>query len=507
MDDWRWNDRKVFMLKVDTYQRGKSDGRSQSPHSTDEIRTTQPYGGKGGRKIEVGRTNDSKQSFGVTMESKQETETQSRPREDRWKWVEENIWSDNMLTALVNGVKGNKWFSLIDKVYKPETLANAWEKVKAKKGAGGIDNMTIKIFQANKGRYLQELEQQLKLGSYQPDAVKRVYIPKGDGKKRPLGIPTVKDRIVQMAIKMVIEPIFEKEFVSDSYGFRPGKGQKDALRTVDQLIKEGYCWVVDADLKSYFDTIPHENLMKDVEERISDGRILKLIKLFLNQEIMDEMKSWIPITGTPQGAVLSPLLANVYLHPLDCLMRGLNYKMVRYADDFVILCSSEQEAEQALARVRQWTDDRGLCLHPEKTHVGNCMKEGEGFEFLGYRFEAGRRYVRKKSFMKFKEAIRTKTSRSCGISIQKVIENLNPLLKGWYNYFKQAYKTTFPYVDGFIRRRLRAILRAQEKRQAFGRTKEDHKRWPNKYFANLGLFTMETHRANEVACQSRCGNY
>jgi RNA-directed DNA polymerase len=494
---------KVFTLKVDTYQKRKSDGRSQSPHSTDEVRTAQPYGGKGGRKIEFGRTNDSKKVSGVTMMSKQETETQSRSREDRWNWVEEIIWTENMLTALVNGVKGNKWFSLIDKVHKPATLARAWEKVKAKKGAGGIDNMTIKRFQANEGRYLQELEEQIRLGSYQPQAVKRVYIPKGDGKTRPLGIPTVKDRIVQMAVKMVIEPIFEKEFLPCSYGFRPGKGQKDALRAVDQLIKEGYYWVVDADIQRYFDTIPHENLMKDVEQRISDGRLLKLIELFLNQEIMDEMESWVATTGTPQGAVLSPLLANVYLHPLDCLMHERGYKMVRYADDSVILCKSKEEAEEALETVRTWTENRDLCLHPEKTHIGNCMEEGQGFEFLGYRFEAGRKYVRKKSFAKFKDAVRTKTGRSCGISIQKVVENLNPLLKGWYNYFKHAYKTTFPYVDGFIRRRLRAILRAQEKRQSYGRTREDHKRWPNRYFASLGLFTMETHRVNDAACRSR----
>jgi RNA-directed DNA polymerase len=421
--------------------------------------------------------------------------------------VEETIWTENMLTALENGVKGNKWFSLIDKVYKPETLANAWEQVKARKGAGGIDRMSIGIFQANAGKYLQELEQQLKSGKYQPAAVKRVYIPKGDGKQRPLGIPTVKDRVIQTAIKMVIEPIFEKEFLPNSYGFRPGKGQKDALRVVDQLIKDGSYWVVDADLKSYFDTIPHEELMREVQQRVSDGRILKLIESFLDQEIMDGMNGWVPTTGTPQGAVLSPLLANVYLHPLDTLMQEKGYNMVRFADDFVILCRSKQEAEQALEVVRQWTTSRGLCLHPEKTHIGNCQEEGQGFEFLGYRFEAGRKYVRKKSFDKLKESIRAKTVRSCGISVGKVIENLNPMLRGWYNYFKHAYKTTFPYIDGFIRRRIRAILRTQEKRPAFGRTHKDHKRWPNKYFANLGLFIMTTHRANELAGQSRCGNY
>jgi RNA-directed DNA polymerase len=439
----------------------------------------------------------------VAMMSKQETETHNRSWKDRWNWVEDSIWTENMLTALEDGVKGNKWFSLIDKVYTSKTLAKAWKQVKAKKGTGGIDNMTIEIFQANAGKYLLELEQQLKLKEYQPVSVKRVYIPKGEGKKRPLGIPTVKDRVIQMAIKMVIEPIFEKEFIPSSYGFRPGKGQKDALRAVDKLIKDGYCRVVDADLKNYFDTIPHKSLMTEIQKKISDGRVLKLIKSFLKQEIMDEMKSWSPTQGAPQGAVLSPLLANIYLHPLDCLMQEKGFQMVRFADDFVILCKNKEAAKGALEIIQKWINNKGLCLHPEKTHIGNCMEIGQGFEFLGYRFEAGRKYVRKKSFDKLKDKIRAKTSRSCGVSVEKVIENLNPLLRGWYNYFKHAYKTTFPYIDGFIRRRIRAILRAQEKRPSFGRTIEDHKRWPNKYFANLGLFTMETHRTNEVACRSR----
>ena len=264
----------------------------------------------------------------MIIKSKQETKTQSRPREDKWNWVEESIWTDTMLSALVNGVKGKKWFSLIDKVYKSETLAKAWKKVKANKGSRGVDNMTIEIFQTNAEKYIQELEQQLKLGIYQPQAIKRVLIPKGDGKTRPLGIPSIKDRIVQTSIKMVIEPIFEQEFLPTSYGFRPGKDAKQALKVVDQLIQDGYTWVVDADLQSYFDTIPHEDLMKDIQERISDGKVLDLIKAFLNQEIMEETKTWNPILGASQGSALSPLLANIYLHPLDSLMQKAGYKIV-----------------------------------------------------------------------------------------------------------------------------------------------------------------------------------
>ena len=434
----------------------------------------------------------------MIIKSKQETKTQSRPREDKWNWVEESIWTDTMLSALVNGVKGKKWFSLIDKVYKSETLAKAWKKVKANKGSRGVDNMTIEIFQTNAEKYIQELEQQLKLGIYQPQAIKRVLIPKGDGKTRPLGIPSIKDRIVQTSIKMVIELIFEQEFLPTSYGFRPGKDAKQALKVVDQLIQDGYTWVVDADLQSYFDTIPHEDLMKDIQERISDGKVLDLIKAFLNQEIMEETKTWNPILGASQGSALSPLLANIYLHPLDSLMQKAGYKIVRYADDFVILCKSEIEARQALKSIQEWVAKRGLTLHPDKTHIGNCVEEGQGFEFLGYRFEANRKYTRKKSFDKFKDAIRSKTSRSCGKSIGKVIKELTPIIRGWYNYFKHAHKTTFPYIDGFIRRRLRAILCAQNKNSSFGRSLEANKKWPNKYFANLGLFTMETQRANEI---------
>lgn len=432
-----------------------------------------------------------------------EAERQTRHLELRWGWVEGSIWRTNMLTALDNGVKGKKWFSLIDKVQRRQTLEIAWEQVRKNRGAGGVDHITIERFQTNARKYVEELEQQLRQKTFQPQAIKRVYIPKGDGKKRPLGIPTIKDRIVQMAIKIVIEPIFEREFLSTSYGFRPGQGAKDALKEVDRLIKEGNTWVVDADLKSYFDTIPHQLLMADVEERISDGRILELIKMFLKQEILEEAKMWTPVTGTPQGAVLSPLLANIYLHPLDLLMHKKGYKIVRYADDFVILTKREEEAKRALELVQRWVESRVLALHPDKTHIGNCMEKGQGFEFLGYKFEAGRKWVRRKSVAKLKDGIRKHTKRTCGKSITKVIEQLNPLLRGWYNYFKHAYKTTFPLIDGFTRRRLRAILRAQEKRPAFGRAEEDSKRWPNRYFANLGLFTMEPHRAKEVACQSR----
>ena len=406
-----------------------------------------------------------------------------------------------MLAALGNGVKGGKWFSLIDKVYRMQTLRVAWQQVKRNKGAAGVDDISIERFGFKAESYLEELRQSLKEGSYQPIAVKRVYIPKGPGQQRPLGIPAVKDRIVQAAVKLVIEPIFEKEFLSGSYGFRPKRGAKDALREVDQLLKEGYTWVVDADLKSFFDSIPHQYLQEQLKRRISDGALLKVIEQFLNQEIMAEMERWIPERGTPQGAVLSPLLANVALHPLDALMSAEHFKIIRYADDFVVMCRSEQEARQALQQIQHWVKRVGLELHPDKTHLGNCLIAGQGFQFLGYCFEGGRRYVRRKSLKKLKDAIRRKTKRTRGVQVQRVIEEINPILKGWFVYFKHAHAYTFPQIDGFVRRRLRALLRKQKKKPGFGANLNDHRRWPNIFFAQLGLFTMK--EARWVASQSR----
>ena len=274
------------------------------------------------------------------------------------------------------------------------------------------------------------------------------------------------------------------------------------LSAVDGCLKAGQTWVVDADMKSYFDSIPHALLMAEVEKFISDGKVLKLIQTYLEQDILDGMKRWTPIAGTPQGAVISPLLANLYLHSLDKLMMQAGYMMVRYADDFVILCQSREDAQNALVLAQQWVDDKGLILHPDKTHVGNCLVAGQGFEFLGYRFEAGKRWVRKKSLKALKDKIRNKTRRSRGGSMKTIIKDLNPMLKGWFNYFKHAHKWTFSGIDGFIRRRLRSLRNKQRTGQAgFGRSKHLHQLMPNAYFTKHGLFTMK--EAHSMACQSR----
>jgi RNA-directed DNA polymerase len=418
-----------------------------------------------------------------------------------WAWVEATVWSERMLAALENGVRGGKWFSLIDKVYRPQTLKAAWHKVKSNAGAAGVDGQSVERFEERAEQYLEELGQTLRAGAYRPQPIRRVEIPKGGGKLRPLGIPVVKDRIVQTALKLVIEPIFEREFEDSSYGFRPQRSAKDALREVDGLIGEGYTHVVDADFESFFDTIPHPALKRRVEERISDGAVHKLIDLFLSQEIVEELKRWTPVGGTPQGAVISPLLANIYLHPLDRQMKQKGYRMVRYADDFVVLCRSAEQAQEALKEVRAWVEQNGLKLNAGKTHVGDCRQAGQGFEFLGYRFEVGRRWVRRKSLLALRERIRQKTRRTRGDSLACIIADLNSTLRGWFHYFKHAQPWVHQLTDGFVRRRLRAILRKQDKRPGMGKCRDDHLRWPNAFFAAQGLFTLTTARV--LASQSR----
>jgi RNA-directed DNA polymerase len=406
-----------------------------------------------------------------------------------------------MVSALDNGVKGGRWYSLMDKVYAPATLRAAWARVRGNRGAAGVDGQSIERFAARSEDYLAELATALREDSYRPQPVRRVDIPKGDGRTRPLGIPVVKDRIVQTAVKLVIEPIFEATFRPESYGFRPGRGCHDALREVDGLLKDGFTFVVDADLEGYFDSIPHERLLGRIEERISDGRVLGLIRGWLGQDILRGMARWTPTAGTPQGAVISPLLANIYLHPLDEHMAALGHRMVRYADDFVVLCESHEAAEAALAAIRDWVTENGLSLHPDKTHLGDCRNRGEGFDFLGYRFEAGHRFVRKKSLTRFKDGIRQKTRRTRGQSLARIIDDLNPVLRGWFGYFKHAHPNTFVRLDKFVRRRLRAVLRKQQKRPGFGRCLADHQRWPNAFFATAGLFAL--HAAWQTARHPR----
>jgi RNA-directed DNA polymerase len=433
---------------------------------------------------------------GATLAQQAGEPNPKQARRQRWNWVEASIWTDRMLAALETEVKGNCWFRLIDKVWSRNNLWSAWTKSAKNNGAAGTDGITIDRYEKDAEANVAYLSEQLKAGTYQPKPIRRTHIPKPDGTQRPLGIPTVCDRIVQGAVRQVIEPIFEKEFAQHSYGFRPGRGCKDALRRVDALLKSEYRFVVDADLKSYFDTIPHELLMKQIQTRVADGRVLKLIESFLKANIMEGLDQRTPMAGAPQGAVLSPLLSNIYLNPLDHLMVEKGYEMVRYADDFVILCKSKEDAEAALAEVKQWTAKAGLSLHPDKTRLIDAATDG--FEFLGYRFDKGRRWPRHKSIMKLRESIRKRTPRNSGVSLKVTIDRINPTLRGWFVYFKHA-SGGLHTMDGWIRERLRNILRHQNKLP--GRSgKMDHKRWPNRFFARLGLYSLD--QAHKLARQS-----
>jgi len=403
-----------------------------------------------------------------------------------------------MLSTLETGVKGGKWYSLMDKVCDERVLRAGFEKVSANQGAGGVDRVTVDDFESRLDENLKNLREELGKGTYRASSNRRAFIPKlGTKEKRGLGIPTVRDRVVQSALRMVLEPIFENEFAECSYGFRPGRGCKDALREVDELMKSGHRYIVDVDLRKYFDTIPHDRLMDLVSLKVSDGKILSLIWGFLSQSIMGELEGYDPEMGSPQGAVISPLLSNIYLNPLDHEMAKRGRRMTRYADDFVILCKTRAEAELALKELREWTAQAGLELHPEKTKVVDT--ETEAFEFLGYRFEKGTRFPRSKSLEKFKDNVRRKTGRTEGKDLKEIVKRVNATLRGWFEYFKHSKSWVFGGIDQWIRMRLRSILRQRKGLRGKGRG-ADHQKWPNAFFDALGLFNLK--EAHEAAWQS-----
>jgi RNA-directed DNA polymerase len=425
---------------------------------------------------------------------------QAEETRGRWLWVERTVWSERMLQTLVTGVKGGKWFSLIDKVWKRENLGASAKRVIANGGSAGVDGKTIRRVKANLDWELEQLHVQLSNGTYEPLAVRRCWIPKvGSNEMRPLGIPAIRDRIVQGAVRNVIEPIFENTYAEHSYGFRPGRSCKDALRRVNRLLAQGNTWVVDVDFKGYFDTIPHDKLLARVAELISDGKLLELIGKYLTAGVMDGIKGWEATEqGTPQGGVISPLLANLYLNPLDHLMAAGGFQMTRYADDLVVQCRTEEEAKAAMEKIRPWAEENGLIIHPTKTRIVDATPKG-GFDFLGYHFERGMKWPRKKSMDKFRDSIREKTRRTEGQSLKVVIEHINPLLQGWFEYFKHSHRNAFRYLEGWVRGRLRAILRHQRGQK--GRSRGyDKMVWPNAYFDKLGFYSVV--KAHRLAVQS-----
>ena len=378
-----------------------------------------------------------------------------------------------------------KWNSLIDKVYALPNLQRAWEHVAANKGAPGIDGMTISRFAENAPERLRSLHEDLRNKTYKPQPVRRVYIQKDSGGRRPLGIPNVRDRIVQQALRQVLEPIFDAKFSDHSHGFRKERGCATALKIVDQAVKHGFTWVVDADIAAFFDTVDHEKLLSALNDEIADGSVLKLIRHILTAGVVEPLAVDSDPTqlGTPQGGPLSPLLANVYLHAFDVVMEAAGLGLVRYADDFVVFTKSKERADTALALIREVLEGAlGLRLHSEKTRV---VSVDEGFEFLGFHYfrdpKTGklRKEVRQKSAQRFREAIRRKTPRlktqrrvkPRHITFNRLRENrriaemigsLNRYLQGWHWYFKPVWSaypdTPFRNFDGFVRMRLRTAI-------------------------------------------------
>lgn len=406
-----------------------------------------------------------------------------------------------MLETLERGVRGGKWFSLIDKVYSENNLRAAFKRVATNKGAAGVDHETVSHYAQRLDTQIEALGVRLKEDRYEPSAVRRVYIPKpGSREKRPLGVPTVEDRTVQAAVRQAIEPIFEHEFMDCSFGFRPRRGCKDALRRVSHDIRKGLRYVVDADIKGFFEHIDHGILMKLIERRISDGRVLQLIRQFLKQGVLDDGDLWLPEEGTPQGGVISPLLANIYLHEIDVEMTRQGFEMVRYADDLVVQCQTRQGAEDALKLLRELLGSLRLELHPEKTRIVDMTEEGARFTFLGYDFVVTkrdkhiRRYPSKKSIRKFRSQIRLLTRRNNGDSLKTIIQRVNQTLLGWFEYFKHSSAGAFEKPDGWVRKRLRAILAKRMGRCGRGQGMS-HFRWPDVYFRERGLFTMALARA------------
>jgi group II intron reverse transcriptase/maturase len=420
------------------------------------------------------------------------------------------------------GTRKRKWYSLIDKVYALSNLIQAWRVVAANRGAPGIDGMTIDAFRKNDLERLEQLSQDLRNKTYRPQPVRRVYIPKSGGGQRPLGIPTVRDRIVQQALLQILSPIFEEQFSQRSHGFRPQRGTATALQVVDRAVRHGYQWVVDADIRSFFDNVDQDKLLQAVNEEVSDGSVLRLIRAILRAGVIQpgvnaQEASRLEATekGTPQGGPLSPLLANIYLHAFDKKMEQAGYGLVRYADDFVIFARSREEAEAALRLIREILEGEWkLQIHPEKTRI---VSVDEGFEFLGYHYyrdqEHGvlRKRMRQKSIKNFRESIRKRTPRLRNqrkpkekhISLQRLAENqrlramlkgVNEFLRGWHWYFKgvwtnqpaeRRHPTPFDSLDGFVRRRVRAAL--------VGRTGNGwwNRRITNRMLADLGLYSLD----------------
>lgn len=355
--------------------------------------------------------------------------------------------------------KKRRWYSLIDKIWAYPNLEMAFYDVKKNRGAHGVDKVTIKEYEMKLEHNLRVLQESLRTKTYRAKPVRRVYIPKTDGTKRPLGIPTVGDRVLQAATKRILEPIFEQKFLDCSFGFRPNRSAHMAIEKIRKDLMEGYTYVIDADIKTYFDSIPHDKLMELVKEEVVDGSILALLEQFLKSGILENGVVHENQNGSPQGGVISPLLANIYLHPLDELMTERGHRLTRYADDFVICCKSLKGAERVLKSVAKLLEQGlGLKIHPEKTKIVDNLEEP--FVFLGYIFKRGWFHSpSEKAVKKFKNKIKEVTKRNLTVNLEEFVKHrLNSIIRGWGRYFGIGFsKTLYGKLDAWIRRRLRMI--------------------------------------------------
>jgi len=409
--------------------------------------------------------------------------------------------------------KKRKWYSLIDKVIQIENLKESFKLVKKNDGSAGVDKVTIVAYKTNLEDNLRMLQESVRKKTYRAKPVKRVYIDKPNGEKRPLGIPTVEDRVLQQAVRQIIEPIYDEKFLSTSYGFRRGYDAHMAVNAIRKHLKQGKRYVIDADLKSYFDTIDHAILIKRIREEVVDGSIIALLEQFLKAGIVEDGK-WRKVTsGAPQGGVVSPLCGNIYLHPLDVLMQERGHEMVRYADDFVIFHDSRKGAERVLKSITNYLEkELKLKIHPEKTRIVDSWEES--FIFLGFEFKPWERLsVPEFKKQQFKEKIKEITKRNQTVNLEVLIKTrLNPVIRGWANYFAIAsIKSYLKEIMTWLRRRLRSVqMRSWKKfknlskamrrngwkkkiksfsmvRWRNSKTKQAHFAMPNKWFAEIGL--------------------